>query len=260
MKKWIAFILSTWLWAGVQPAFTQTVYVVADEFEQMEVLDAFLQANGPFRLHILEQADFPKTLPPDTTAVIEFVHGQLSDAIAATIMEYTLGGGRTLVIHHGLSSGKKSTKGWYKFLGVNLDASPDCPHPYGWLHDVDFQLVNLQPNHYITSNHVVYSATATYRPSDTPSETQSLPALSFANSEVFINHQFTDGREKQVLFGFSFQHPQTGEVIQQDRSGWMKKKGRGWLFYLHPGHTVEDFKTLGYCQIIQNCLDWSPEK
>lgn len=132
MKKWIAFILSIWLWTGLQSAFTQTVYVVADEFEQMEVLDAFLQANGPFRLHILEQADFPKTLPPDTTAVIEFVHGQLSDAIAATIMEYTLGGGRTLVIHHGLFLRQKEHQGLVQIFRGQFGRQPGLP-PSLWL-------------------------------------------------------------------------------------------------------------------------------
>lgn len=258
MKKTVLFLLSCILWAATQTVAAQTVYVVADEFDQMKVLDTYLQAHSPFHLKLMEQKEFPKQIPADAAGVIEFVHSKLDDSVAATIIDYTMNGGRTLVIHHGISSGKKNTKGWYDFLGVNLDQRKTIKYSYYWLHDVDFDFVNLNPDHYITSHNVTYPETIKYRSSDTPSEERTYPAIKFIDSEVFVNHQFTDGREKHVLFGFSFKNPETGEIIQQDRSGWYKKKGKGWVFYLHPGHKVEDFQHDNYCQIIQNCLTWKP--
>jgi hypothetical protein len=240
------------------PAYAKTIYVVADEFEQMKVLDAFLKRESNLELQLFEQKDFPRKIPREAAGVIEFVHRQLDDDVAAAIMEYTLNGGRTVVIHHGISSGKKKTKGWYDFLGVNLDQNKAIANTYYWLHDVDFSFVNLQPRHYVTSHNVEYEKKIAYTPSDQPSEAKEYPSIRFIQSEVFVNHQFTDGREKTVLFGFQFTHPDTGEVIAQDRSGWYKKKGDGWVFYMHPGHRVEDFQHDSYCQILMNCFTWKP--
>jgi trehalose utilization protein len=34
--------------------------------------------------------------------------------------------------------------------------------------------------------------------------------------------------------------------------------GKGWFFYLQPGHAESDFRNRNYCQIILNCLTWQP--
>lgn len=236
----------------------RTVWVVADEFDQMKALGEFLQKKSNITLQLFEQKNFPAKIPSSIQGVIEFVHMKLDDPVAQTIMDYTLKGGKTVILHHGISSGKKETKGWYEFLGVNLDQSKEAKFPYHYFHDTDFSFVNLNPAHYITSHNVHYSQTIRYRSSDTPSEEKEYPALVFKNSEVFVNHAFTDGREKTVLFGFTCKNPQTGETIAQDRSGWCKPKGKGWIFYFHPGHITEDYRNSDFCQIILNCFTWKP--
>ena len=105
---------------------------------------------------------------------------------------------------------------------------------------------------------MTYPGIVHYRSTDTLSVPGEFFAFNMENTEVFLNQQFTDGREKTVLFGFLCTDPETGIIIMQDRSGWLKPSGRGWLFYLQPGHSVSDFKNRFFLQIIRNCLTWKP--
>ncbi|MBD3268129.1 hypothetical protein GF373_15810 [bacterium] len=258
MKSLFQLALVGMLLALSIPGTAGTVLVVADEFEQMEILKTYMKEHGDYHLELLEQDEFPDTISQEFDGVIEFVHGKLRDDVAKAIIDYTLAGGRTVVLHHGVSSGKKNTKGWYDFLGMELDRAEGAENYYYWMHDVEFYMVNLNPNHFITSHNVKYSHGVSYRPSDAPSTMANFAGIRFIDSEVFVNHQFTDGREKTVLFGFKFKNPKTSETIMQDRSGWYKPKGDGYVFYFHPGHTVEDFKHENYCQIILNAFEWKP--
>ena len=121
-----------------------------------------------------------------------------------------------------------------------------------------FTLVNLNPGHFITSHNVEYNRRVVYRSSDAPSQPRTFDAIDFKDTEVFLNQQFTDGRTKTVLFGFSCTDPQTGQTHNQDRGGWYKRANKGWVFYFQPGHTVADFENPVYRQIILNSLIWKP--
>ena len=235
----------------------ESVLIVADEWPQMEVLGDYLHDKGGYEIEKAEQDEMPADLS-GYDGVFEFVHGDLKNEPARALMDYAENGGRLIVVHHGISSAKKKTKGWLPFLGIELDIAKRAEHPYSWVHGVSFSFVNLNANHYITSHNVAYHKTIEYQSSDQPSKPVKSPAIEFANSEVFLNHQFTDGREKTVLFGFRYEDPKTGKVYMQDRSGWIKRVGRGYAFYFHPGHTVSDFENPNYCQILLNCLTWKP--
>jgi hypothetical protein len=241
----------------VVSCMAESVLIVADEWPQMEVLAGYLHDKGGYEIEKVEQDQMPGDLS-GYRAVFEFVHGDLKDDPARALMDYAENGGRLIVVHHGISSAKKKTKGWLPFLGIELDLGKDAEHPYNWVHEVSFTLVNLNPNHYITSHNVNYPKIIEYQSSDQPSKPAKSPAIEFENSEVFLNHQFTDGREKTVLFGFHYKDPETGEIYMQDRSGWLKRVGRGYAFYFQPGHTVSDFEDPDYCQILLNCLTWNP--
>jgi len=43
----------------------------------------------------------------------------------------------------------------------------------------------------------------------------------------------------------------------QDRAGWVKSAGKGWVVYLQPGHCEADFQHPIYRQIVLNALTWS---
>jgi len=45
------------------------------------------------------------------------------------------------------------------------------------------------------------------------------PSLSLHESEVYMNHKFTDGREKTVLMGFRFLDERNDQMFMQDRAG-----------------------------------------
>ncbi len=235
-------------------AFSKEILIVADEWPQMNVLAEYIEQNGDYSVHKTEQDQMPQPLA-DFEGVIQFVHGMLYDEPARKLMDYTLNGGKLLVLHHGVSSKKKQTKGWYDFLGMELDRAEDSETRYVWINNIDFDLVNLNPEHYITSHKVTFPHTTEYRPSDAPSVMKKYPSIRYSNTEIFLNHQFTDGREKTVLLGFKYEDPKTGAVWMQDRSGWYKPKGKGMLFYLQPGQIVEDFNQ-PYCQMILNCFEW----
>lgn len=256
MKWGFAFRALICLCLLTQSGWAKSVFIVADEWPQMDVLEAFFEANG-YTVDRAEQDAMPKSLK-QYDGVVEFVHGAMNDETAAKLIDYANQGGRLIVIHHGISSKKKQTKGWYEFLGMELDGREGVKNRYVWTHDVDLIFVNLQPEHYITSHKVNYDQTIDYAPSDQPSLTQTLPAILFKDSEVFINHQFTDGREKTVLFGFVYVDKETGKTYMQDRSGWYKPRGKGWAFYFQPGHAVSDFEHKNYCQILLNCLTFKP--
>lgn len=235
----------------------ESVLIVADEWPQMEVLGGYLHDKGGYEIEKAEQDEMPADLS-GYDGVFEFVHGDLKNEPARALMDYAEKGGRLIVVHHGISSAKKKTKGWLPFLGIELDIAKGAEHRYSYMHGASFSFVNLNPNHYITSNNVNYRTEIEYQSSDQPSKPSKSPAIEFVNSEVFLNHQFTDGREKTVLFGFRYEDPKTGKVYMQDRSGWIKRVGRGYAFYFHPGHTVSDFEKPNYCQILLNCLTWKP--
>jgi len=257
MSRSIAFFVCLPCSCLAVQATAEKVLIVADEWPQMAVLADYLQAQGGYDV---EKAK-PDELPGDLTGydgVFQFVHGALPDACAQQLIAYAQEGGRLVVLHHGISSKKKETQGWFAFLGIELDRTDGAEHYYRWVHGVTFTLVNVNPGHYITSHNVTYPRKVEYQSSDQPSPTVELPAIALANTEVYFNHQFTDARAKTVLFGVRYEDAKTGEVLMQDRAGWYKQTGRGYLFYFQPGHAVSDFEQADYCQILLNCLTWKP--
>ncbi len=249
----IAFMMVCCLIAG---ANGENILILSDEWPQMDVLAEYFEENG-HAVKKVEQDALPADLSP-YGAILMFIHGGFDAQPAQAVMKRTKDGARLIVLHHGISSKKKQTPGWLPFLGIHLDRNQDAKYRYVWIHDIDYHLVNLQPDHYITSHKVNYKESVDYRSSDQPSPVQKLPAIVFSNSEVFIHHQFADGREKTVLFGYRFEHPETGNVYMEDRYGWYKSADKGWIFYFQPGHTVEDVKNKDYQQILHNCLTWKP--
>ncbi|MBM4017698.1 MAG: ThuA domain-containing protein [Planctomycetes bacterium] len=233
------------------------VLIVADERPQMEVLAGFLRAEGRYETRIADQKDLPADLGVHA-AVFMYVHSKFLPEPEKALIRYAAEGGRLVVLHHGMASARAGNPDWLRMAGIRIAPRTDAKHPWRVVGQTTHTLVNLQPRHYITSRGVRYDRTVRYRSSDEPSAEGEFPGLDLPNTEVFLNQQFTDGREKTVLFGSMCTDPQTGETIMQDRGGWYKPAGKGWLFYLQPGHAESDFRNLNYCRIILNCLTWQP--
>jgi hypothetical protein len=240
-----------------EAAPARRVLIVADEPAPMEVLAEFLRAEGRCGARIVE----PKDLPADLAAydaVFQYIHGPMKDAIGQTLIAYARGGGRLVLLHHAVASARRNNPEFLRFVGVEIAPRDDARRPWRVIEGIPYTLVNLQPRHYITAHKVRYDRTVEYESSDGPSAAVRLPAIELAETEVFLNQQFTDGREKTVLLGFRIVDPKSGGVIMQDRAGWFKPAGKGWVFYFQPGHRAEDFRNRNYAQMILNCLTWQP--
>lgn len=264
--------LKSWTVCGVLLAVASTmpvmaaesngrVLVVCDENVQMEALAKFLTGKGGFEVKIVDQENFPDATE-GFRGIFNFVHKPHTEAVEQALIEYAERGGRLISLHHAISSSKNQNKRWLPFCGIALLNRSLGRDNGGWhvLGGMSVELVNLRPDHYITSHEVHYSTTTAYTPSDSPSIEQQLPAIAFERSEMFLNQHFTDGRQKTVLFGMKAVDPETGKTYMQDRGGWYQQRGKGTHFYLQAGHATGDFLNPAYCQILLNCLTWEGER
>ncbi len=102
-------------------------------------------------------------------------------------------------------------------------------------------------------NHEVY-----YSSSDRPSVERKYPSILLEDSEIYLNHKFTDGREKVVLCGIKYYDERNGQLYMQDRGAWIKNQGNGEIIYFMPGHTTADYENQNISQIILNAVNWNP--
>ncbi len=243
----------------------QKVLIVQDEMPQIEVLSEFLRNTGKLDVDIVDQAN----LPADWSgyqAVIGFIHGKLEVPAEKAIIEYTENGGRYVCLHHSISSGKASNAFYFDFLGIRLDHGEFSKYPvkpgegYGWYHDgengITLRLVNLNPHHYITNHNINWGAPIGYTSSDGPAVPGQFPSISLQKTEVYMNHKFTDGREKTVLCGFKYYDPRNGELFMQDRAVWTKPYEKGDIVYILPGETPADYENPNIAQMILNAIVW----
>lgn len=240
-----------------EPESAKRVLIVADEFGPMQALAEFLRAEGGFEARIIDQKDMPADAAP-YHAVFQYIHGPMHDATGKALAGYAEKGGRLVLLHHAVASARRNNPEFLRFLGIAISPRDDPKTPWRVIEGIPYTLVNLQPRHYITTHGVRYDRTVDYQPSDGPSAVGKFPAIDLADTEVFLNQLFTDGRAKTVLLGFRVTDPKTGEVLMQDRAGWYKPAGKGWVFYFQPGHMASDFKNRNFAQMILNCLTWQP--
>ncbi len=240
-----------------------TVLIVHDELPQMEVLAKFLREQGGLEVTVVDQSALPKDLSA-YQAVIGYIHRVLDVPTENAIIAYTENGGRYVALHHSISSGKADNEFYFDFLGIQLDNPKSAKNPvmpgegYGYRHEVTVTLVNLNPAHYINTHNVTWGEEVAYTSSDHPSVEVAYPSISLHDTEVYLNHKFTDGREKTVLAGIRFFDDRNGQMFMQDRGAWLKKHGEGEVVYFMPGHASSDFDNNNYAQMILNAITWEP--
>lgn len=254
----LAFIL-----AGCGPAGApKKVLIIQDELPQIEILSRFLVGEGGLEVTTVEQSGLPANLSA-FGAVMVFIHGTLEEATELAMINYTRQGGRLIVLHHSISSKKAENELYFDFLGIRLDNPTQSKNPvepgggYGWRH-ADMAIVNLNPSHYITRHNVSWPDTLDYTPSDFPSTEGRYPAIMLQHSEAYMNHKFTDGREKIVLVGLKYYDDRNDQLFMQDRVVWIKPQGDGVIVYILPGHRVEDYENRNVAQMILNAVNWIP--
>src|SRR6266702_136853 len=131
------------------------VLIVADEFPAMEFLSGKLKADEKVNARIVSQAELPVSLAA-FEAVIVYIHGALGEKAEDAFIGYTKAGGKLVLLHHSISSGKRKNAHWFSFLGVALPEGDLNHGGYKWIGDVSWDLMNLNPNHFIMTNQVEY--------------------------------------------------------------------------------------------------------
>jgi hypothetical protein len=237
------------------PAEQPGVLIIQDERPQMDVLAKFLIEKGKLPVTIVDQQSVPKQLSA-YKAVIVFIHRQLHQQTERAIIDYTKAGGRLICLHHSISSRKAENKFYFDFLGMQLNKGPMEDGGYAWKAS-SWTLVNLNPKHYITNHDIEWEEQVTYSSSDQPTVEKSHPGINLKDdSEVFINHRFTDGREKTVLCGLIYTDKATGKTYMQDRGAWIKSRGKGTIVYLMPGHCESDYQNENIARMVLNAVNW----
>ena len=251
----LVVIVCTAFTLGSSSPKASKVIIVQDEMPQMEVLVKFLRENGKLSVTITDQRSFPENLSA-YDAVIVFIHRDLQENTENSIIKYTKNGGKLICLHHSISSKKAQNKFYFDFLGIRLDKGPMEKGGYKWK-ESSWSLVNLNSKHFITNFNVNWNEKVTYAPSDYPSTESLYPGITFKqDSEVFINHKFTDGREKIVLCGLVYHDKESDKTYMQDRGAWIKRQGKGTILYFMPGHIASDYENKNISQMILNAIRW----
>lgn len=233
----VALALAAWPAAG-------EVLIVADEIPAMEALAGHLKSRAGVASTIVRQPELPAALGR-FEAVIVYVHGNLDPAVERASIDYANAGGRLVLLHHTVSGAKRKNRDWLPFLGITLAEGDVAQGGYKWIEGVEWEMVNLAPDHEITTRGVRYSGEAEY-------QGKARPALAAPDSEVYLNHQLAGPRT--VLLGLKFRDPKSGTVYEQDTAGWYRRAGKGHVMYFMAGHSVKEFHNPAYVTILANAI------
>ena len=226
------------------------VLIVADEFPAMQGLASHLKTDAAAECRVVAQTNLPTTLA-GFHAVVVYIHGRLLPAPERAFVDYAETGGRLVLLHHSISSGKRTNALWFPFLGVELPQKELAAGGYKWIEPADLEIVNLAPRHFVTTNAVLYSQRVVWRGTGSGADAE-LPGFPLPASEVYLNHQLVGAHT--ILLGFKYREPTTGRDWLQDTAGWYRRAGRGWVFYFKPGHTARDFENPAYARILVNAV------
>jgi hypothetical protein len=250
LKRWI--LLGCLLWAC--QAAKADVLIVADEFPAMQVLAAKLQADQGVASQLVAQTNMPASLSA-FEAVIVYIHLGLLESAEAAFIAYTQQGGKLIVLHHSISSGKRRNRDWFPFLGVSLPEGEVDRGGYKWTEGVTLELVKLAPDHFITTNRVHYPARISWRGGEAKAAERLLPGFVLPHSEVYLNHVLAGPRT--LLLGLRYTDAASGKTYEQTHAGWVKRSAKGWIVYLMAGHSTLDFQDPTYSRLVLNAVAWN---
>src|SRR5437870_2976898 len=104
-------VLGLWLPLSVDSVLADAL-IVADEFPAMEVLSKQLKTQEHIQSTVVSQKDMPASLA-HFDAVIVYIHGALSNSAERAFIDYTEAGGKLVLLHHSISSGKRKNEHWF---------------------------------------------------------------------------------------------------------------------------------------------------
>jgi hypothetical protein len=222
------------------------VLIVADEIPAMEALGKQLEVRVQTPSEIITQDKLPDSLAA-YPAVLVYIHKALTEKAENAFLDYAQAGGKLIVLHHSISSGKRINKNkrWLPALGVELPEGDFANGAYKYFDDVDWDIVNLAPKSPITTHKITY-------PTKIERGGKKLPGYRPKPTEIYLNHVLSG--EHTLLLGLHYTHKETGKVFDQDTVAWSKPFGKGTIYYFMPGHHAEDFEHPIYAQLISNAV------
>jgi hypothetical protein len=226
------------------------VLFVADEFPAMQVLARRLQQEDGRKSQLIDQRHLPTKLD-GFEAVVVYIHKELDEPAERVFIDYAKKGGRLVLLHHSISSGKRQNRFWFDFLGVKLPQGEVDQGGYKWIEGVTIQCVNLASSSWVMTNRVEYPQRLEFASGDTGGSAQ-LPGFTLEHTEVYLNHVLDPNRT--VLMGLRYMDPKSGRVWMQKTAGWMRQADQGRVFYFMPGHTAHDFEDAVYGRIVLNAI------
>lgn len=232
------------------------VLIIADEHPAMQYVAGKLKSEEHKTAQIIWQTNLPPDLSIFSTVMV-YIHRDLKEAPEKAMIDYAERGGKLIVLHHSISSGKRKNREWFKFLGVQLPEADVSAGGYKWIEGVSQQIVNLNSEHFITSHKVSYPEKIPFK-AESEAEERVLPGVTLNESEVYLNHVLAKDKTRTTLLGFKYTDKASGKTYMQTHAGWVKPAGKGWVIYLQPGHSLHDLQNSTYERILLNALVWKP--
>jgi len=159
MAKLLAFTLILSLATTVLRG--EELLIVADEIPAMELLAGHIRGATGLVSKIVTPSAMPDHLSMYRT-VVDYIHKDMTEATEEQFIDYAKNGGKLILLHHSISSGKQKNKDWFPFLDIKLPPGDLDAGGYKYYAPVSFDLVNLAPTHYITAHDVQYDGRVPY--------------------------------------------------------------------------------------------------
>jgi hypothetical protein len=237
--RWLLLILALPLHAATG------ILVVCDEVPAMETLARQVKSRVGMSSEITSQDKMPAALA-SYPAVMVYIHKNIDAAPEKAFIDYARNGGKLILLHHSISSGKRPNHDWFPFLEISLPTGAFESGGYKYFDPATFDVVNLAPHDYVTTHDVKYSERIDYGGKE-------LPGFHARDTEIYLNHVFSGPRT--ILLGVKYTEPKSGKLFMQDTAGWYKKTEKGEVYYFMVGHRAEDFEDATYAQIIANAVE-----
>jgi hypothetical protein len=235
-------LLPMLLLASALPCPGADALIVCDEVPAMKVLARQLEQRVHVSSEIISQDQLPASLS-GYKAVLVYIHKDIAEGSEKAFIDYAKGGGKLVLLHHSISSGKRKNKYWLPFLGVELPTKPFEEGGYKYIDPATFEIVNLATNDPVTCRTVDY-------PRHNPDR------FELRDTEIYLNHVLTGPRT--ILLGLQYLEAKSGKLYSQSTTGWYRPAERGEVYYFMAGHRAEDFENAAYAQIIANAVAAPP--
>jgi hypothetical protein len=222
----------------------EDILIVADEIPAMENLANHWAEKTHLSSKIVKQTEMPASLSEYKTVAV-YIHKDISAGAEHAFLDYARNGGKLMLLHHSISSGKRKNQDWLPYFQITLPLGKFEDNGYTYFDPATFDVVNLAPKNPITKHGVHYDRKVEYKG-------KKLDSFQAVNTEVYLNHHF-DGPRTSLL-GIKYTEPKSGRSFEQDTAGWEMKRDKGTVFYFMVGHKGTDFDIPQYLQILTNAL------